>query len=207
MRFVAHDCVHITWKFVFTAPVALQPQADHRESKLAVEPREGLRLAFCSWKKRRTNNLRMLLMSSVSGWPFFPIRNIPNQHFPPAWSDCKSRYVHHGCWKPPMLFHENEKKMEGKKNIQNKAIKLYWKNATRSRHIFTSFSTEKWRRRWSSWVKSLQKVELKPLTRYCCKNPQISILNQGKLHTSCWWLGHGKLWSYVMSHLLCWKQM
>lgn len=207
MRFVAHDCVHITWKFVFTAPVALQPQADHRESKLAVEPREGLRLAFCSWKKRgETTTSGCFSCHPCRDDHFFPSEISPISVSPQHDQIANQDTFTMAAGSLLCFLMRMRRKWKGK-NIQNKAIKLYWKNATRSRHIFTSFSTEKRRRRWSSWVKSLQKVELKPLTRYCCKNPQISILNQSKLHTSCWWLGHGKLWSYVMSHLLCWKQM
>lgn len=91
---------------------------------------------------------------------------------------------------PPSMY--NPSKMEARINILVGPGTLAWGGNVRES------------KKWDGTEDLL--LLLKPY-KVLLKNLQISILNHGKLHTACWWLGHGKLWSYVMSHLLCWKQM
>lgn len=99
-------------------------------------------------KKGRTTAVHFSLMLHV--WmTIFSIRNVPSQHFLPASLDCKSRYVHCGCWKPPMIFtrmrrkYTEETKQTHKQKQNNKGIPLSGllkKKASKSLYLYFCFN-------------------------------------------------------------------
>lgn len=99
-------------------------------------------------KKGRTTAVHFSLMLHV--WmTIFSIRNVPSQHFLPASLDCKSRYVHCGCWKPPMIFtrmrrkYTEETKQTHKQKQNNKVIPLSGllkKKASKSLYLYFCFN-------------------------------------------------------------------